>query len=63
MNNVRPQLKMLTDEQIQEIHKYTMQVLATYAAYAGVAKNAAAAAASTYCWKARITSGSSTAYM
>ncbi|MEP7134558.1 MAG: trimethylamine methyltransferase family protein [Chloroflexota bacterium] len=29
MNNVRPQLKMLTDEQIQDIHKYTMQVLAT----------------------------------
>ena len=29
MNNVRPQLKMLTEEQIQDIHKYTLQLLAT----------------------------------
>lgn len=29
MNNVRPHLKMLTDEQIQDVHKYTLQVLAT----------------------------------
>ena len=29
MNNVRPQLKMLTEEQIREIHKYTLQLLAT----------------------------------
>src|SRR5262245_21041968 len=29
MNNVRPQIKMLTAEQIQDIHQYTMQLLAT----------------------------------
>jgi len=29
MNNVRPQLKMLTEEQIQDVHKYTLQLLAT----------------------------------
>src|SRR5258706_9488657 len=29
MNNVRPQLKMLTEEQIQDIHTYTLELLAT----------------------------------
>ena len=29
MNNVRPQIKMLTEEQIQDIHQYTMKLLAT----------------------------------
>jgi len=29
MNNVRPHLSMLTEEQIQDIHKYTLQLLAT----------------------------------
>jgi trimethylamine--corrinoid protein Co-methyltransferase len=29
MNNVRPQMQMLTEEQIQDIHKYTLQLLAT----------------------------------
>ena len=29
MNNVRPQMKMLTEEQIQDIHKYTLKLLAT----------------------------------
>ena len=29
MNNVRPQMNMLTEEQIFEIHKYTLQLLAT----------------------------------
>src|SRR5512134_38423 len=29
MNNVRPQMKMLTEEQIQDIHEYTLQVLET----------------------------------
>lgn len=29
MNNVRPYLKLLTEEQIQDIHKYTLQVLET----------------------------------
>jgi trimethylamine--corrinoid protein Co-methyltransferase len=29
MNNVRPQMKMLTEEQVQDIHKYTLQVLET----------------------------------
>ena len=29
MNNVRPQIKMLTEVQIQDIHQYTLQVLET----------------------------------
>lgn len=29
MNNVRPHLRMLTEEQIQDIHRYTLQILAT----------------------------------
>ena len=29
MNNVRPQMKMLTAGQIQDVHKYTLQLLAT----------------------------------
>ena len=29
MNNVRPQIKMLTEEQIQDIHQYTLKLLAT----------------------------------
>ena len=29
MNNVRPQLTMLTEEQIQDIHQYTLKLLAT----------------------------------
>src|SRR5258705_6827871 len=29
MNSVRPHLKMLTEEQIQEVHQYTMKLLAT----------------------------------
>ena len=29
MNNVRPQMKMLTEEQIQDIHQYTLKLLAT----------------------------------
>jgi trimethylamine--corrinoid protein Co-methyltransferase len=29
MNNVRPHLRLLTEEQIQDIHKYTLQILAT----------------------------------
>ena len=29
MNNFRPQIKMLTEEQIQDIHKYTLKLLAT----------------------------------
>ena len=29
MNNVRPQMKMLTEEQIQEIHEYTLTLLTT----------------------------------
>ena len=29
MNNVRPHLKMLTEEQIQDIHKYTLRLLAS----------------------------------
>src|SRR5215211_8877081 len=29
MNNVRPELKMLAEEQIQDIHQYTLQLLAT----------------------------------
>src|SRR5687768_17770447 len=29
MNNVRPHLRMLTEEQIQDIHQYTLTLLAT----------------------------------
>src|ERR1051325_2153968 len=29
MNNVRPHLTLLTEEQIQDIHQYTMKLLAT----------------------------------
>src|SRR4026207_1352661 len=29
MNNVRPQMKMLTEEQIQDVHNYTLKLLAT----------------------------------
>lgn len=29
MNNVRPHLRMLTEEQVQDIHQYTLKVLAT----------------------------------
>ena len=29
MNNVRPQMRMLTEEQIHDIHRYTLQLLAT----------------------------------
>ena len=29
MNNVRPRLTMLTEEQIQDIHQYTLKILAT----------------------------------
>ena len=29
MNNVRPHLKMLTEEQIHEIHQYTIKLLET----------------------------------
>src|SRR5215213_3298907 len=29
MNNVRPQIKMLTEEQIHDIHQYTMKLLST----------------------------------
>ena len=29
MNNVRPHLTMLTEEQIQDIHQYTLKLLVT----------------------------------
>ena len=29
MNNVRPHLRMLTEEQIRDIHQYTLKILAT----------------------------------
>ena len=29
MKNVRPRLTMLTQEQIQDIHQYTLKILAT----------------------------------
>ncbi len=29
MNNVRPRLTMLTEEQIQDIHQYTLKILET----------------------------------
>ncbi|HXQ34815.1 MAG TPA: trimethylamine methyltransferase family protein, partial [Anaerolineales bacterium] len=29
MNNVRPRMTMLTEEQIHEIHQYTLKLLAT----------------------------------